>query len=83
MQHTERIPAIITRAIIQKDEATGNRGVPVREPAREESGALGRRTDGGKNDGVPVAQAAACRAIRICRMDRGSDLRFILHLLID
>jgi hypothetical protein len=29
-----------------------------------------------------LATATACRAVRVCRMDGGRDLRLILHLFL-
>jgi hypothetical protein len=42
---------------------TRNQGLLVREPAGNESRALGRGTDGGQDGGMPVAQARACGAV--------------------
>jgi hypothetical protein len=42
---------------VQEAQAAGNRGMPVRQSAGEESRALGRWAHGGQNGGMQVAQA--------------------------
>jgi ATP-dependent DNA ligase len=39
------------------------------------SGRWGPGADGGQDEGLPVAQARAGRAVRVCRMDAGYHLR--------
>jgi hypothetical protein len=46
-------------------------GMPICEPAGEEGRSLGCEADGGENEGLPLAQAPACRLYRVCGVDRG------------
>src|SRR5215467_14822900 len=61
--HTQRVYAVFASGIVQEAEAAGNKRMPVRKPARDESGTLGCRIDGGQNGGVQMANAGAGGAI--------------------
>jgi len=48
--------------------------MPVLQFARKTAGTMGRRTDGGQNDGVPMASARIESADRVPRVDGGPAL---------
>jgi len=68
--HAQRLHAGVAGGTIQKAQASGNRRMPLREPSGEEGRTLGRGPHGGKDEGMPVAETEAGRAVRVCRVDR-------------
>jgi hypothetical protein len=56
--HAKRLYASIEGGVVQEDQTAGNQGMPVRQPAREKGGTMGRGPDGREDDGVPVVEAA-------------------------
>ena len=68
-QNPRWLHALIESGVVQEDQTIGNQGVPLCEFTREKGRAVGRRSDGRKNGGMSVAQAAARGALRVRRMD--------------
>src|ERR1700720_766338 len=69
-ENAQRFHASIARGIVQEDEATGNKGVSVRELAGEERWPVGCWIDGREDGRMSMAKAGAGGAIRICRVDQ-------------
>jgi hypothetical protein len=69
---TERVHAGITGRITAQNEATGGQRMPVLQFAGIKAGQVGRRADGGQDEGLPMAAPGIDRAIRVPGMDRGS-----------
>jgi hypothetical protein len=67
----ERIHARSSSECIPALSAVADRRVPIRQSARSEVWPLGPGLNGGQDERVPLAEAAAGGPVRVCRMDAG------------
>lgn len=59
------------RSVAPTIPGTGDAGVSIRESAGGEGGALGRRSDGGEDEKLPVAESGPGGTVRVCGVDAG------------
>jgi hypothetical protein len=67
----QRLHSSFARSAIQTICSPGIGGLPVCQPSRGQDRTVGRRAEGRKDEGVPVAEAGACRSVRVRGMDAG------------
>ncbi len=72
-ENAEWLHAVITRATLPQVSWSGNSRVSLREPARRSKRPVGPGTHPREDEGLPMAETRAGRAVRVRGMDSGQS----------